>query len=214
MNIVLFGAPGAGKGTQAQSICSKYNVQHISTGDLLRKAIKEETDLGLQAKSLVDAGHLVPDDIMIGIIQEALINSDAPGFLFDGFPRTVNQAAALDRLFHDQGMKLKRAVFLEVAKDVLKARLAGRRVCTKCGATYHIQSKPTKKEGICDACGGATEQRKDDKEDVVENRLTVYEKNTAPLKNYYQNLGAFTAVDGEGDPKKVFERISYAIELN
>lgn len=211
MNVVLFGAPGAGKGTQAQSICSKYNVQHISTGDLLRAAIKEKTDLGLKAQGLVQAGQLVPDSIVVGLIQEAIINSDLNGFLFDGFPRTVSQADALDKLFDDQEMELTKAVFLEVKKDVLKERLTGRRVCSKCGATYHVQSKPTKKADICDLCGSQVVQRADDKEDVIENRLTVYEKNTLPLKDYYQRSGKFVAVDGEGDPKQIFERISYVI---
>ncbi|MBK9293106.1 MAG: adenylate kinase [Oligoflexia bacterium] len=212
MNIILFGAPGAGKGTQAKSICSKYNVQHISTGDLLRKAIKDETDLGLQAKSIVDSGALVPDDIVVGLIKEAIINSNLEGFLFDGFPRTINQAEALNRLFEEQDMNLEKAVFLEVKRSTLIDRLTGRRVCTKCGETYHISSKPTKVDGVCDVCGGKTKQRDDDKKDVIENRLNVYEKSTLPLKDFYQRHHKFVAVDGEGKTEEIFDRICYALK--
>ncbi len=211
MNIVLFGPPGAGKGTQAHSICSQFEIQHISTGDLLRKAIKDQSKLGIEAQALVQAGQLVPDLVVIGIIRETILNSTAKGFLFDGFPRTVAQAQALDELFMVQNLKLNKAVFLEVNKKHLIERLSGRRVCSKCGTSFHIIMKPSLVQNICDVCGGILEQRPDDKIEVIENRLNVYEKNTLPLKDFYKNEKKFILVNGEGTPEQVFARINSAV---
>lgn len=208
MNIVLFGPPGAGKGTQASSICSKFSIEHLSTGDLFRKAIKEETPMGKEVQSILKAGSLVPDETTIRVLETAILNSDCNGFLFDGYPRNVAQAQALDKLLEGQEMELNKAVFLEVKKELLMERLTGRRVCAQCGASYHIKMKPPQKDGICDVCGSTKiEQRPDDKADVIENRLNIYEKNTLPLKDYYMKAGKFVAVDGVGEPAVVFDRI-------
>lgn len=211
MNLVLFGPPGAGKGTQSQFLVEKYKMIHVSTGELLRAAIKNKTPLGLEAKKFVDAGNLVPDAIMIGLIKEVNAQKkggqNKSGLLLDGFPRTTAQAEALDELLIKEGAPLKKAVFLEVPKELLKSRLVGRRVCTKCGTAFHIELHIPKVAGVCDVCGGTLEHRADDKPDVIENRLEVYEKNTAPLKTYYKKSDRFISVDGVGDPKDVFARL-------
>jgi adenylate kinase len=211
LNIVLFGPPGAGKGTQSQFLTDKFALTHVSTGDLLRAAIKNKTALGLEAKRYMDAGELVPDAIVIGLIKEVMTKNMGKGMLLDGFPRNTNQAQALDSLLGQENSNIRRAVFLEVDRQLLKMRLTGRRVCTKCGAAFHIALRPPKNEGVCDVCGGTLEHRPDDKPEVIDNRLEVYDKNTAPLKTYYQKAGKFIAVDGVGDPEAVFERISAAL---
>ncbi len=212
MNLALFGPPGAGKGTQSQSLCSHFDIQHISTGDLLRKAVKEQTPLGIKAQAIMKTGELVSDGIVIGLIEEEILNSDKEGFLFDGFPRTLTQAQTLHKLFVDQDMNLNKAVFLEVKKEQLLERLTGRRVCTSCGASYHIKSKQPKVDGVCDDCNGKVEQRNDDKKDVIENRLHVYELSTLPLKEFYTKNHKYVSVNGEGEPGEVFGRICEAIK--
>lgn len=211
MNLVLFGPPGAGKGTQSQFLIDKYNLIHVSTGDLLRAAMKEKTALGLEAKKFMDAGDLVPDTIVIGLIKEVMLHQKGKGLLLDGFPRNAAQATELDKLLSAENVSLDRAIFLEVDKNLLHSRLVGRRVCSKCGTTYNMEMKKPKVKGVCDLDGGTLEHRKDDQADVIENRLEVYEKNTAPLKAYYKNAQKFVAVDGVGEPHLIFERIAKAV---
>jgi adenylate kinase len=211
LNLVLFGPPGAGKGTQSQLIAEKFHLTHVSTGDLLRAAIKAKTPLGLEAKKFLDSGTLVPDSVVIGLIQEVMKGQNKSGMLLDGFPRTTAQAEALDTLLENANSSVHKAVFLEVPREMLKDRLSGRRICSSCGATFHTSLKPPKKTGVCDLCQGKLEQRPDDKEEVIDKRLEVYDKSTAPLKSYYQNAGKFVAVDGVGLPAIVSESISRAV---
>ena len=209
MYILLMGPPGAGKGTQAANLVQKYNIPHISTGDMFRAAVKEGTELGKKAKACMDGGQLVPDEITIGIVRERLAKPDCEkGFILDGFPRTVEQADALDGILKDLSIRLTRAVDISVPSDVLVERATGRRICKKCGATYHIRFNPTKTEGVCDACGGETYQRADDSEETMKNRLSVYEAQTKPLISYYQKAGLYTAIDGGQEMSKVFADIT------
>ena len=205
MSIVLFGPPGSGKGTQAERISEETKKLHISTGNLFRSAMGKQTPLGLEAKSYVDSGRLVPDSVTIGLVKEVIEKNREGEFIFDGFPRTLPQAEALEDLIHQIGaVSIKYALFLEVPKDILIKRVTGRRLCKNCGAVYHIQSYPTKVEGICDQCGKETYQRRDDSEDVIFTRLEAYDRNAKLLKEYYQKRGLFVVVDGRGDRDKVF----------
>lgn len=207
MSIVLFGPPGAGKGTQATRMVKEGSKFHISTGDLFRAAMKNQTPLGLEAKSYVDSGNLVPDSVTIGLVKEVLEANSDQDFIFDGFPRTSPQAEALEQLVNEMGVSpIKHALFLEVPQEILFKRLTGRRLCRDCGTVYHVEANPTTVEGKCDNCGGETYQRKDDSEDVISTRLEAYAKSTEPLKDYYQEKGLFVAVDGQGDPDDVFSR--------
>lgn len=208
MYILLMGPPGAGKGTQAASLVEKFAIPHISTGDMFRAAVKEGTELGKQAKACMDAGQLVPDNVTIGIVGERLAKSDCKkGFILDGFPRTVEQANALDKILINLGIKLTRVLNIDVPAEELIARAVGRRICKKCGATYHVTFKPTAKAGICDACGGETYQRADDSEATMKNRLSVYVSQTKPLIDYYQNAGLYTEIDGRQVINKVFDDV-------
>lgn len=194
MNLILLGAPGAGKGTQAEVICDKLNIPTISTGNVLREALKNGTELGLKAKSFMDSGALVPDQLVIDIIKERLSKDDCQnGFILDGFPRTVPQAEALDEM----GVQIDKVIDIEVADEKIMERLSGRRVCQDCGASYHVDYKPSKVEGTCDKCGGATVQRKDDHPDTIKDRLAVYHEQTEPLKDYYTKTGKLTIVEGQ-----------------
>lgn len=194
MNLILLGAPGAGKGTQAEKICEKFNIPAVSTGNIIREALKNGTDMGLKAKSYIDAGKLVPDDVVIGIIKERLAENDcANGFILDGFPRTIPQAEALDNM----GIVIDKVVDIEVPDEKIAARLSGRRVCLKCGATYHLEYKKPAKDGICDACGDELVQRKDDSPETVLDRLNVYHEQTEPLKDYYAKTGKLVIVEGQ-----------------
>ncbi|KIL52291.1 adenylate kinase [Jeotgalibacillus campisalis] len=205
MNIVLMGLPGAGKGTQAEQIVEKYKIPHISTGDMFRAAIKNGTELGLEAKSFMDQGDLVPDEVTIGIVRERLSQDDCQnGFLLDGFPRTVAQADALDALLTDLGKKLDYVLNIKVEKEELIKRLTGRWICTVCGATYHTIFNPPAVEGICDKDGGELYQREDDKPETVKNRLGVNMKQTQPLLDFYGQKGVLKDIDGQQDIKKVF----------
>jgi adenylate kinase len=207
LSIVLFGPPGAGKGTQAERMIQHGGKYHISTGDLFRSAMKNKTPLGLEAKSYVDSGQLVPDTVTIGLVKEVLQANKGQDFIFDGFPRTSPQAEALEELVNELGVSpIRHALFLEVPQDVLLKRLSGRRLCRDCGAVYHVISSPTAKEGVCDKCGGETYQRKDDSEDVISTRLEAYAKSTEPLKEYFQEKGLFVSIDGLGSPQDVFAR--------
>jgi adenylate kinase len=208
VNIVLMGLPGAGKGTQAEKIVEKYGIPHISTGDMFRAAIKDGTELGLKAKSFMDNGDLVPDEVTIGIVRERLSKEDCgKGFLLDGFPRTVAQAEALENILTDLGKKMNYVINIDVDKDILMGRLTGRRICKECGATYHLVFNPPKEEGVCDRCGGELYQRADDNEETVQNRLDVNIKQTQPLLAYYEDKGYLKNIDGQQDIDKVFADI-------
>ena len=208
MNLILLGPPGAGKGTQAVKIIEKYNIPHISTGDIFRKNISEGTRLGKKAKEYMDKGELVPDSLVIEIATDRLTEDDCKnGFLLDGFPRTVEQALALDAFLGEHGKKIDHVLDIDVPKEELMTRLIGRRVCKNCGATYHVTNMPPKIEGICDKCGGELMQRADDTESTVENRIEVYNKQTKPLLNYYDKLGNIAHLDGSIGLEKLFAQI-------
>jgi len=197
MHILLMGPPGAGKGTQAASLVEAFNIPHISTGDMFRAAVKEGTELGKQAKACMDAGKLVPDTVTIGIVRERLAKDDCrKGFILDGFPRTVEQADALQGILKDLGLSLTRVLNINVPAEDLVERAVGRRICKKCGATYHVKFNPPKQEGVCDACGGELYQRADDSAETMTNRISVYEASTKPLIDYYKKAGLYTEVDG------------------
>ena len=206
MQLLLMGPPGAGKGTQAAELVKKFAIPHISTGDMFRAAVKEGTELGKKAKAVMDAGGLVPDEITIGIVKERLAKDDCKkGFILDGFPRTVEQANALTKILEELGMKLSRVLNIHVPASDLIERAVGRRICKKCGATYHVKFNPTHKDGICDNCGGELYQRKDDNEETMKNRLSNYEKSTKPLIDYYQKANLYAEIDGRQQIDKVTE---------
>lgn len=209
MNLILLGLPGAGKGTQATRIVDTYGIPHVSTGDMFRAAIKNETQLGLKAKSFMDAGDLVPDDVTNGIVKERLQEADTEkGFLLDGYPRTLNQAEALQNNLESLGKSLDTVIHIEVPKDILMQRLTGRFICSKCGATYHKTNNPPKVEGKCDRCGGHDfHQREDDKPETVENRVQVNDELTQTLLKFYQERDLVYTVNGQEDPDVVFEKI-------
>jgi len=213
MNLILLGAPGAGKGTQSKLLQEKFQIPQISTGDMLRAAKQAKTPLGLLAESYMNAGKLVPDDVVIGLIRERLVAPDtAQGFVLDGFPRTVAQAEALGALLKELNRSLDAAVNLEVPETELVARLTGRRTCANCGTMYHLQFSPSKVAGICDRCGGPLVQREDDKEATIRSRLKVYEEQTSPLIDYYQKAGLFRASSGIGETEAVFRRLVTILE--
>ncbi|MFQ8599711.1 MAG: adenylate kinase [Oscillospiraceae bacterium] len=194
MNLILLGAPGAGKGTQAEVICEHLRIPAISTGNIIREALSAGTELGLKAKSYMDEGKLVPDDVVIAIIKERLSKPDCQnGFILDGFPRTVPQAEALDEM----GVRIDKVIDIEVSDEKIQQRLSGRRVCGACGSSYHILYKPSSQEGVCNKCGGALIQRKDDHPDTIKERLHVYHEQTEPLKDYYAKAGKLTVVEGQ-----------------
>lgn len=194
MKLILLGAPGAGKGTQAEIISEKLMIPTISTGNIIREALKSGTEMGLKAKSFIEAGQLVPDEVVIGIIRERLAKDDCKnGFILDGFPRTIPQAEALDRM----GIVIDKVIDIEVADEKIAQRVSGRRVCLDCGATYHVDYKKSKVEGVCDQCGNTLVQRKDDLPETVAERLKVYHDQTEPLKDYYAACGKLTIVEGQ-----------------
>ena len=196
MKLVLLGAPGAGKGTQAEIISEKYNIPTISTGNIIRAALKNGTEMGLKAKAYIDSGRLVPDDVVIGIIKERLAEDDCKkGFILDGFPRTIPQAEALDQM----GIAVDAALSIEVSDREIVKRMSGRRVCEKCGASYHTEFKKPKLNDVCDSCGGKLVIRKDDEPDTVLDRLGIYHKQTEPLKGYYANKGKLRTVEGQAN---------------
>ncbi|MCM3723519.1 MULTISPECIES: adenylate kinase [Solibacillus] len=205
MNIVLMGLPGAGKGTQADKIVEKYAIPHISTGDMFRAAIKEGTELGLQAKSFMDQGALVPDEVTIGIVRERLSQPDCEkGFLLDGFPRTVPQAEALDSILEELGRPVEHTINVQVEKEELIARLSGRRICKTCGTSYHLVFNPPKVDGICDKDGGELYTRADDNPETVTNRLEVNMNQAQPLLDFYKAKGVLTNINGQQEISKVF----------
>lgn len=195
MKLILLGAPGAGKGTQAEILCDKLGIPTISTGNILRAAVKDGTPMGLKAKSFMDAGALVPDDVIVGIVKERLAADDcANGFILDGMPRTIAQGEALEAM----GVEIDKVLNLTVPDEAIMARMSGRRVCEKCGASYHIVSKPSAKEGVCDRCGGALVIRKDDRPETVRDRLTAYHEQTEPLVEFYRSRGKLVEVPDQG----------------
>ncbi len=213
MNIVLMGLPGAGKGTQADRIVEKYGIPHISTGDMFRAAIKDGTELGVKAKSFMDQGALVPDEVTIGIVRERLSKPDCDeGFLLDGFPRTVPQAEALDALLKDLGKSIEYVLDIEVETDELVARLSGRRICKECGTSYHLIFNPPKVEDVCDKDGGELYQRADDNPDTVMNRLEVNMNQTAPLLDFYGEKGVLTKINGQQDINLVFKDLDAILQ--
>ena len=207
-NIVLLGAPGAGKGTQAALIKEKYNLPHISTGDIFRKNIREGTPLGVQVKAIIDRGELVPDELTVALVKDRLAQPDCKdGYILDGFPRTIPQAESLKKALSDKGEALDFAVNVDVPDENIVARMSGRRACPKCGATYHIAYAAPKKEGVCDKCGAELILRDDDKPETVANRLKVYHDQTQPLIDYYTKENILHTVDGTQDMEKVFADI-------
>ena len=209
MRLILLGPPGAGKGTQAARIVEKYNLPHISTGDIFRKNIKEGTELGKKAKEYMDQGLLVPDELVVAIVEDRLKEDDCRnGFLLDGFPRTVNQAEELDTVLKNMNTSIDKVINIIVDKDVLIGRAVGRRICKSCGATYHVEFNPSSSEGKCDNCGGELYQRDDDKEETVKKRIEVYLDQTSPLIKYYNDKGVLVDINGEQDINKVFEDVS------
>ena len=215
MDIVLLGLPGVGKGTQAKKLEKTLGIPHIATGDIFRKAIKNETALGKKAKSFIDAGELVPDEVTIGIVKERLSEPDCEeGLILDGFPRTIKQAEALDTILAEQNRELDIAIYLTADKEVLIKRLSGRRVCVDCGATYHIENMPPKKDNICDECGGDVVQRSDDEEETVKNRIEVNKEKTLKLAEYYRDQGILEEVQSTGGIDNVQNKLLKVIEAN
>lgn len=208
MNIVMLGPPGSGKGTQTAYIVGEHTIPHIATGDILRAEIKHQTDLGKRAKSFTDAGELVPDDLVCEIIRKRIKQPDAAGgFVLDGFPRTLNQARELDAI-----ARIDHVILINVPDDELVKRLAGRRVCGKCGATYHVEANPPKQEGVCDTCGGGLIQRKDDNEDTIRKRLAVYHNQTEQLIQYYREQELLRDIDGSNTIEEIRIKIAETIE--
>lgn len=209
MKIIMLGAPGAGKGTQAKMIASKYEVPHISTGDIFRANIKNGTELGMEAKKYMDQGLLVPDELTVRILLDRVAQADcANGYVLDGFPRTIPQAEVLDKALTNLGDKIDYAVNVDVPDENIIRRMSGRRACLSCGATYHIEHIPPKTEGICDTCGSALVLRDDDKAETVKNRLDVYHKQTQPLIDFYTEKGVLKSVDGTVPMEEVFASIT------
>ncbi len=213
MILILLGAPGVGKGTQGELISQEYGIPQISTGDILRKEVKEGTQLGKEAKKYMDSGALVPDDVIVRMMENRIKEDDCrKGFILDGFPRTVAQAEALDIMLKKNNISLNRVILIDVPKNEIIDRLTGRRVCSQCGAVYHIKNNAPKKDGICDKCGGKLIQRNDDTKEVVENRLSVYEKSTMPLIEYYQKASKLVKVDGMGSIEEIFAKIEAVLQ--
>ncbi len=209
MKIILLGAPGAGKGTQAEKICAHYNIPQISTGNIIREAMKNETPAGLKAKEFVNSGALVPDEVVIEMVNDRLKQDDcANGYILDGFPRTVPQADALDKM----GVQIDKVLDIEVADDIIMGRMTGRRVCSKCGSTYHIEFNPSKDGKTCDKCGSELTIRKDDEPETVKARLQIYHEQTKPLADYYQAKGNLVVVEGVGAVEEITAKVLSALE--
>ena len=212
MRIILLGPPGAGKGTQAAGIVEKYNIPHISTGDIFRKNIKEGTDLGKKAKEYIDQGLLVPDELTVGLVTDRITQADCEnGFMLDGFPRNVSQAEQLDAFLKENNIELSNVINIEVDKNILVSRAVGRRICKSCGATYHVELNPPKIEGVCNVCQGELYQRADDNEETVSKRIQVYLDETRPLADYYAKVGILSNINGQQSIDEVFGDIVAAL---
>ena len=215
MRLILLGPPGAGKGTQAKKLVAKYGIPQISTGDILREAVKNQTDLGRKAKSYMDEGALVPDEVVVGIIRDRLRDGDcAKGYILDGFPRTVPQADELAKALEEMGQSIDAVLSIVVPDEELIRRLTGRRTCKECGAGFHVVYKKPAREGVCDQCGGPLIQRDDDKEETIRNRLAVYNEQTEPLIAYYRKAGLLREIQGTGTIEEIFQRMIGAIETH
>ncbi|OHE56942.1 MAG: adenylate kinase [Thermodesulfovibrio sp. RBG_19FT_COMBO_41_18] len=213
MRLVLLGAPGAGKGTQAKMLIEKYKIPQISTGDILRKAVADSTPLGKEAKVIMDKGELVPDKIVLGLVEERVKQDDCKkGFILDGFPRNTAQAEALDKMLNAMGLPIDSALSVDVPKDDLMKRLTGRRTCKNCQQMYNVYYSPPKKDALCDKCGGELFQRGDDKEDTIKKRLEVYDAQTAPLIDYYNKKGILKSVMGVGNIDEIFNKVCALLE--
>jgi len=211
--IIMLGAPGSGKGTQAKKMSERFGIPQISTGDMLREAVKQGTEMGRKAKTFMDQGGLVPDEVVIGIVRDRLNASDcAQGFILDGFPRTIPQAEALDTVLGELGKKITTVLSLEVDEADLMERLCGRRTCPGCGAMFHVQFNPPRGEGVCDQCGGSLIQRDDDREETIRARLVNYKKSTEPLIGYYGGTGTLQSVRAAGEIEAIFQRIVQVLQ--
>ena len=208
---LIFGAPGSGKGTQSFMLSEKYGFKHLSTGDMFRKNLKEETELGKQAKSFMDKGNLVPDQLVTSMVAQDLKGKKGQDFILDGFPRTLDQTKGLEKICLDEGMEIKGVLYLNVPDEDIIKRLSGRRVCESCGTVYHVESKPEANPGECDLCQGRVIQRKDDTQEVIKHRLNVYKNSTEPLMAYYKEKGLVYEVDGLGETQDVFKRLERVI---
>lgn len=213
MNIIFIGAPGSGKGTQSRQFIDKHSFLQLSTGDVLRAAIKEGTPTGLHAKTFMDAGKLVPDDVMIGLVEDFLNAHKGKSIIFDGFPRTVEQAKSLAAMLEKRGEKIDNVIYFKINPQILVDRLTGRRVCTKCGEIYHVITKPSKDSSVCDVCGGSIVHRSDDKEEVIVERLQQFEKNTGPTIEHFRSINLLNEVDSALEPEIVYKHIKKALSL-
>lgn len=211
MTLIFLGAPGSGKGTQAKRLAEKLKLEHISTGDIFREAIRKESQLGVMARKYMDAGQLVPDDVVLGIIKEELLTKDRKGYIFDGFPRTAAQAEGLDKIFGELGSGISKVIKLGVPDEVIVKRLGSRLICRNCGHDFNTESKPPRVPGICDICGGELYRRPDDAAEIVQNRLSVYREKTRPIENYYRSKGLLAEIDGNRSSDEVFDSIVEAV---
>ena len=214
MNVILIGAPGSGKGTQSRYLIDKHNYLQLSTGDLLRAAIAEKSEIGLKAQGLMAEGKLVPDDIMINLVKTFVVKNKGKSVIFDGFPRTVAQAESLEKMLESNGSKIDKVVFFAIDSVLLTNRLTGRRTCSQCGEIYHIETKPSAKGSFCEKCGGELKQRPDDKKEVIGERLEQFEKNTGPTISFYRGKEMLEKVDSSKDPEVVLEEIEEILGLN
>ena len=215
MRLVFLGAPGVGKGTQADRMAAQYGVKKISTGDLLREAVRNQTQLGLEAKSYMDQGKLVPDSVVIGLVRDKLADADTrKGFILDGFPRTVPQAEELAMVLTGAGIQLDRVVNFHVSREAIVRRLSGRRSCPKCQATFHVEFAPSQKGALCDRCGDMLIQRNDDKPEAIETRLKVYEAQTAPLISFYEKKNLLSRLDGSGPVDRVYQDLTKLLAIH
>ncbi len=211
MNLILFGPPGVGKGTQGARLANDFDMAHLAMGDILRAAVRDETPAGLEAKQYMDAGQLVPDAVVVAMIEETIMAGNGHDFLLDGFPRNVSQAEALDEMLARHSLKIGRIVFMDAPKESLLKRLCGRLICRACGFGFHRQYSPPLKSGCCDRCGGELYQRDDDREDVIANRLEVYHEQTAPLLDFYRHREGFTKIDAGGEMDAVYAALKEAV---